>query len=453
MKKETKFIEIVNHLKSTGFVYQNSEIYDGLANTWDFGPLGSLLKENIKIEWKKHFIYNEENNHLIDSAIFSNPRIWEASGHVGNFHDPLIDCKKCKERYRADHILEEITKKSFDGMAMEELQKEFDKHKTFECPKCKSKEWTKIRTFELMFKVDQEITSDKSNYIYLRPETAQEIFVNFKNVLNSTRSKLPMGIGQIGKAFRNEISPGNFIFRSKEFEQMELEFFVSLEEEEKYFEYYLNSSLEFLKNIGLDNKKIIQKNIPKEELAHYSKKTIDINYIFPFGEKELMGIANRGNHDLTNHEIHSKNNLHYLDPITNKKYIPSVIEPSIGVERLMLAIMVESFEEESIGEDTRIVLKFKKNLAPYKACILPLQNKLDIEAKKIYKELIEKLNIPISYDKSGSIGKRYRRQDAIGTPSCITIDFETQIDKMVTIRDRDTMKQERIKISDIHKYI
>ena len=439
------FNEVVNHMKTSGFVYQGSEIYGGLANTWDFGPLGVELKQNIKNAWWKRFIQEDPNNVGIQSAILMNPNVWVASGHVGGFSDPLMDCKECKSRFRADQLIEEATHNevSPNGWSNEEMETYIREHE-IACPKCGAKNFTDIRQFNLMFKTFQGVLEDAKSTIYLRPETAQGIFVNFKNVQRTMRKKLPFGIGQIGKSFRNEITPGNFIFRTREFEQMELEFFCKPGTDLEWFKTYCDACVQFLKDLGLDEQNIRLREHAKEELAHYSNGTSDIEYNFadPIGWGELWGIADRTDFDLKAHQTTSKQSLEYFDPQTNEKYIPYVIEPSVGVERLLLALMCEAYTVEELERDTRVVLKLHPYLAPYKVAILPLSKKLQDKAGKVFSELSK--HFACTYDENQNIGKRYRRQDAIGTPYCVTIDFDTMEDGCVTVRDRDSMAQERI---------
>lgn len=448
------FNEVVNHMKTSGFVYQGSEIYGGLANTWDFGPLGVELKQNIKNAWWKRFIQEDPNNVGIQSAILMNPNVWVASGHVGGFSDPLMDCKECKSRFRADQLIEEATynEVSPNGWSNEEMENYIREHE-IACPKCGAKNFTDIRQFNLMFKTFQGVLEDAKSTIYLRPETAQGIFVNFKNVQRTMRKKLPFGIGQIGKSFRNEITPGNFIFRTREFEQMELEFFCKPGTDLEWFKTYCNACVQFLKDLGLDEQNIRLREHAKEELAHYSNGTSDIEYNFadPIGWGELWGIADRTDFDLKAHQTTSKQSLEYFDPETNEKYIPYVIEPSVGVERLLLALMCEAYTVEELERDTRVVLKLHPYLAPYKVAVLPLSKKLQDKAGEVFNMLSK--HFACTYDENQNIGKRYRRQDAIGTPYCVTVDFDTMEDGCVTVRDRDTMEQERIKIEDLKDYI
>lgn len=443
--------DIVNHLKTFGFVFQSSQIYGGLSNTWDYGPLGVLLINNIKRSWWKEFITLEENNVGLDSKILLNSKIWEASGHLSNFSDPLIENKINNKRYRADHVYEQISQKSAEGLSFKEIEnylikevKEYDGSKT---------DWTSIMMFNLMFKTAQGVVEDKKNEIYLRPETAQGIFINFNNVQRSMRLKLPFGIGQIGKSFRNEVTPGNFIFRTREFEQMELEYFTYPVNDEHDYNYYVNKSKKFILSLGIKEKSIKLREHKKEELAHYSKATTDIEFSFPFGWGELMGIANRSDFDLKSHNEKSNDEQKYFDVETNKFIIPYVIEPSVGVDRLMLAILTDAYDVEDLeNNDSRIVLKLTYSMSPYKVAVLPLVKKQSEQAKEIFKFLLEN-DIESTYDEAGSIGKRYRRQDAIGTYWCITYDYDSNNDHMITIRHRDSMKQERILIKDIINYI
>lgn len=446
------FKKIQNHLRETGFVFQGSEIYGGLANTWDYGPIGVLFNKNIKEAWWKEFITKEKNNHGLDSKILMNPRVWEASGHVGNFSDPLVENKVNGKRYRADKIVEELFPKiKVESMTHPELEKflienvkEYDGSKV---------EWSPIRQFNLMFETYQGVLADAKSKVYLRPETAQGIFVNFKNVQRAMRAKLPFGVGQIGKSFRNEVTPGNFTFRTREFEQMELEYFVHPKESEDAYVYYVNKCYNFVQEIGLKSDSIRLRVHDSNELAHYSKGTTDIEFMFPFGWGELLGVANRSDFDLKTHMKHSGESLEYRDPITNELVVPYVIEPSMGVDRLGLALLIDAYEEEELEGDTRIVLKLHKNLAPYKVAVLPLNKSVhSVAAKKVLDRLID-MNISVTYDESGSIGKRYRRQDSIGTPICMTIIDQTETDDKVTIRFRDDMKQIEINLSDLPKYL
>lgn len=451
---EKTFNDVVAHMKSTGFVYQGSEIYGGLANTWDFGPLGIELKNNIKNAWWKRFIQEDPNNVGLQSAILMNPNVWVASGHVGGFSDPLMDCKECKSRFRADQLIEEATNHEVNCSKMtNEGMEDYIANHDIVCPKCGAKNFTGIRQFNLMFKTFQGVLEDAKSTIYLRPETAQGIFVNFKNVQRTMRKKLPFGIGQIGKSFRNEITPGNFIFRTREFEQMELEFFCKPGTDLEWFEYYCNACVQFLKDLGLSEENIRLRAHDPEELAHYSNGTSDIEYNFsePIGWGELWGIADRTDFDLKAHQTTSKQSLEYFDQETNSKYIPYVIEPSVGVERLILAVMCEAYEMQQLENDERLVLHLHPYLAPYKVAVLPLSKKLNDQASKVFSDLASEFTC--TYDDAQSIGKRYRRQDSIGTPFCVTVDFETEKDNCVTVRDRDTMEQERVALSGLKDYI
>lgn len=453
MKKLT-MDDLTNYCKQYGFVFQGSEIYGGLANSWDFGPLGAELKNNIKKAWFKKFVEEDINNVKLDSAILMNPKVWEASGHLSTFADPLIDCRECKTRYRADKLIEDFTHGEVlgDGMSNDELINFINEHNIV-CPKCGELNYTDIRQFNLMFKTFQGVTEDNKNTIYLRPETAQGIFTNFVNVQRSMRLKLPFGIGQVGKSFRNEITPGNFIFRVREFEQMELEFFCKPGTELEWFNYYKNACYNFLLDLGIKKENLRLRDHSKEELCFYSNATTDIEYNFPFGFGELWGIASRTDYDLKQHAKFSGENLTYLDPETNERYTPYVIEPSLGVERLFLTILCDSYTSETLENgDSRDVLKIHPFLAPYKVNVLPLIKKNHSDkAMEIYKNLSK--YFMVSYDESGNIGKRYRRADAIGTPYSITIDDETINNNTVTIRDRDTMKQEVVKLEDLVNYI
>jgi len=445
--------KLVAYLKQYGYVFQGSEIYGGLANSWDFGPLGVELKNNIKNAWWKKFIQESPYNVGLDSAILMNPRVWVASGHVASFSDPLIDCRNCGVRYRADELIEEHTKGEVvaDGMSDAEMLA-FIKKEEVKCPSCGAHDFTDIRKFNLMFKTNQGVIEEEKNTVYLRPETAQGIFVNFKNIQRSSRRKLPFGIGQIGKSFRNEITPGNFIFRTREFEQMELEFFCKPGTDNEWFDYWRKFCFEFLSYLGLSADNMRYRDHSEQELSHYSKATTDIEYRFPFGWGELWGVANRTNYDLRVHQEHSGENLEYFDPEDNSKYLPYVVEPSVGVERLFLAVLCESYDIEELPDgETRELLRLQPQLAPVKVAVLPLVNKLKDRALSVFEELRQEFNC--EFDTSGAIGKRYRRQDAIGTPFCVTIDYDTLDDDAVTVRERDTMEQERIKISDLKAYI
>ena len=447
---------IVNLCKSRGYVYAGSEIYGGLANTWDYGPLGVELKNNIKSAWRKKFIQESKYNVGLDAAILMNPQVWVASGHVGGFSDPLIDCKECKTRHRADKLIEEWMHENnceqvVDGWSDEKMI-EYMKEHHIVCPNCGKENFTGIRKFNLMFKTFQGVTEDAKAEIYLRPETAQGIFVNFKNVLRTTRKKLPMGVAQIGKAFRNEITPGNFTFRTREFEQMEVEFFCKPGTDLEWHAYWKEFCKKFLLSLGMKEENIRLRDHEKEELSHYSKATTDIEFLFPFGWGELWGIADRTDFDLKQHMEHSKEDLTYLDDETKEKYIPYCIEPSLGCDRVALAFLCNAYAQEEVGEgDVRTVLKLHPYLAPFKAAVLPLSKKLSPKAQEVYDMLSKKFMC--DYDEAGSIGKRYRREDEIGTPYCVTVDFDTEKDDTVTIRNRDTMEQVRVKISDLSKWI
>lgn len=452
MKENITMEELVNLCKQYGIIFQGSEIYGGLANTWDFGPVGAELKNNIKKAWKQKFIQEDVNNVGLDSAILMNPKVWEASGHISTFSDPLIDCKNCKTRYRADKLVEDDGVEDAGGMSNEDLIKYINEHNIV-CPKCGKLDYTDIRQFNLMFKTFQGVTEDSKSTIYLRPETAQGIFADYQNIQRSMRLKLPFGVGQVGKSFRNEITPGNFIFRVREFEQMELEFFCKPGTELDWFKYYKEYCKNFLLLLGVKEENLRLRDHSKEELSFYSNATTDIEYKFPFGWGELWGIASRTNYDLSQHQKTSGVSMEYLDPETNEKYIPYVIEPSVGVERLVLMILCNSYEKELLENgDTREVMKFHPFLAPYKVAVLPLVKKYHKEkASEVYKAFAK--NFMTTYDETGSIGKRYRRQDVIGTPFCITVDEDTIENETVTIRDRDTMKQITLPIEEAVKYV
>ena len=445
--------KLVAYCKQYGFIFQGSEIYGGLANTWDYGPLGKELKENIKRCWWKRFIQENRYNYGLDAAILMNPEVWVASGHVASFADPLIDCKKCKTRHRADKLIEEFTngKETGDGWSNEKLET-YIRDNNIVCPNCGKSDFTPIRQFNLLFETHMGVTDDAKSKVYLRGETAQGIFVNFNNVCRSMRAKVPFGIGQTGKSFRNEITPGNFIFRTREFEQMELEFFCKPGTDLEWFNYWKQYCLNFLEDLGLKAENLRYRDHEKEELCFYSKATTDVEYKYPMGWGELWGIADRTDYDLSVHEKHSKTDLKYLDPETNEKYLPYVIEPSVGVDRLLLAILVDAYHEEKLENDTREVLKINPALAPYKVNVLPLAKKYHSEkANEVYNMLAK--NFMTSYDESGSIGKRYRRADACGTPFCVTIDEETINNNTVTVRDRDTMEQITLKVEELVDYI
>ncbi|MCR5806262.1 MAG: glycine--tRNA ligase [Oscillospiraceae bacterium] len=446
--------KIVSLAKARGFVYPGSEIYGGLANTWDYGPLGVELKNNIKNAWRKKFIQESPYNVGLDSAILMNPQTWVASGHLGGFSDPLMDCRECKTRHRADQLIEDQAGENTAGWTNDQLN-EFIASHDIKCPNCGKKNFTPIRQFNLMFKTFQGVTEESKNEIYLRPETAQGIFVNFLNIQRTTRKKVPFGVAQVGKSFRNEITPGNFIFRVREFEQMELEFFCKPGTDLEWFTYWRSYCKDFLTGLGLKEEHLRLRDHSPEELCFYSKATTDFEYLFPFGWGELWGIADRTDYDLSQHMKTSGKSLEYFDPETNEKYIPYVIEPSLGVERLFLAIMCNAYDEEEIGEgdkkDVRTVLHLHPYLAPVKVAVLPLTKKLKEQSVELYQTLSKRF--VCDYDEAGQIGKRYRRQDEIGTPLCITYDFDTLEDNAVTVRDRDTMEQERVKIDDLIAYI
>lgn len=456
MTVEKSMEKIVSLAKSRGFVFPGSEIYGGLANTWDYGPLGVELKNNIKKAWWKKFIQQNPHNVGLDSAILMNPKTWEASGHVGGFSDPLMDCRECKSRFRADKLIEDhlgdaAGSAAVDGWSTDKMS-DYIAEQAISCPECGAKNFTSIRQFNLMFKTFQGVTEDSSTEIFLRPETAQGIFVNFKNVQRSSRKKVPFGIGQIGKSFRNEITPGNFTFRTREFEQMELEFFCKPGTDLEWFDYWTDFCHQWLLNLGLTADHIRLREHEKEELSHYSNATTDIEYKFPFGWGELWGIADRTDFDLKQHAEHSGTDFNYQDPITNEKYVPYCIEPSVGADRVALAFLVDAYDEEVIDEkDTRVVLRLHPFLAPVKATVLPLSKKLGDDAIKVFEMLSE--HFAVDYDDAGSIGKRYRRNDEIGTPFCITYDFDSQEDGCVTVRHRDTMEQERVSINQLTHYL
>ncbi|MDR3598553.1 glycine--tRNA ligase [Clostridium sp.] len=457
MAVEKTMDKIVALCKNRGFVFPGSDIYGGLANSWDYGPLGVEFKNNVKKAWWKKFVQESSYNVGLDSAILMNREVWVASGHVGGFSDPLMDCKECRARFRADKIVEDhmtangAEVASADGWTNEQL-KEYIESNNIVCPKCGKMNYTDIRKFNLMFKTFQGVTEDSKAEVYLRPETAQGIFVNFKAVQRTSRKKVPFGIAQIGKSFRNEITPGNFIFRIREFEQMELEFFCKPGTDLEWHKYWKDYCWNFLLNLNVKPENLRMRDHGEDELSFYSNATSDIEYLFPFGWGELWGIADRTDYDLNKHQEHSGQDLSYLDQTTNEKYIPYVIEPSLGADRVALAFLIEAYDEEELEDgDVRTVMHLHPALAPFKAAILPLSKKLSEKALDVYAELSKKFNL--DFDETGSIGKRYRRQDEIGTPYCITIDFDTLEDESVTIRNRDTMEQERIKITEIEKYI
>ena len=458
MAVEKTMDKVVALCKNRGFIFPGSDIYGGLANSWDYGPLGVEFKNNVKKAWWKKFVQESPYNVGVDCAILMNREVWVASGHVGGFSDPLMDCKDCKTRYRADKIVEDHMTENgaevatADGWTNEELKKYIDDNNIC-CPKCGKKNFTDIRKFNLMFKTFQGVTEDAKAEIYLRPETAQGIFVNFKNVQRSSRKKVPFGIAQIGKSFRNEITPGNFTFRTREFEQMELEFFCEPGKDLEWFEYWRKYCWNFLLNLGMNKENLRMRDHDQEELSFYSNATSDIEYLFPFGWGELWGIADRTDYDLKKHMEHSGQDLSYLDQTTNERYVPYCIEPSLGADRVALAFLVEAYDEEELdgGKDVRTVLHFHPALAPFKAAVLPLSKKLSDKAGEVYAMLSK--SFPVDYDETGSIGKRYRREDEIGTPFCITVDFDTETDNTVTVRDRDTMEQVRLPINELVSYI
>ncbi len=452
MKNTEKSMEkIVNLCKSKGYVYPGSEIYGGLANTWDYGPLGVELKNNIKKAWMKKFVQENKYNVGLDSAILMNPQTWIASGHLGGFSDPLMDCKECKTRHRADNLIEDFDGTNVAGWTNEQMT-DYINEKNIPCPNCGKHNFTDIRQFNLMFKTFQGVTEGTKNELYLRPETAQGIFVNFANIQRTTRKKIPFGVAQIGKSFRNEITPGNFIFRVREFEQMELEFFCKPGTDLEWFDYWRSFCRDFLYGLNIKPENLRLRDHEQEELSFYSKATTDFEYLFPFGWGELWGIADRTDYDLTQHINVSGKSLDYFDNAAGERYVPYVIEPSLGVERLFLAIVVEAYDEEKLDEkDTRVVMRLHPALAPFKAAVLPLSKKLSDKAEEVA-DMLGK-DFMTDFDETGSIGKRYRRQDEIGTPFCVTHDFDSIDDGCVTVRDRDTMQQERVKIDELNAYI
>ena len=448
--------KLVALCKSRGFVFSGSEIYGGLANTWDYGPLGVELKNNVKKAWWKKFVTEQPLNTGLDCAILMNPNVWVASGHVGGFSDPLMDCESCKARHRADNLIENYIAKhnlniNISGWSNEQMEKFIIDNK-IACPDCGNSNFTGVRQFNLMFKTFQGVNEDTANTVYLRPETAQGIFVNFKNVQRTTRMKVPFGVCQIGKSFRNEITPGNFTFRTREFEQMELEFFCKPGTDLEWFEYWRAYCRDWLLGLGIKQDRLKLRDHDKEELSFYSKATTDFEYLFPFGWGELWGIADRTDYDLKAHQTTSGVNMEYTDPVTNEKYVPYVVEPSLGADRMVLAFLCNAYEEEELeGGDTRVVLHLHHALAPYKVAVLPLQKKLTEKAEEIYKNLCKKFSC--TFDETASIGKRYRRQDEIGTPYCVTIDFDSLEDNCVTVRERDSMAQIRISIDELEEYL
>ena len=460
LKPEEKTMEkIVALCKNRGYVYPGSEIYGGLSNSWDYGPLGCLFKDNVKNAWKRKFVQESRYNVALDSAILMNPEVWVATGHVGGFSDPLMDCKDCKTRHRADKLIEDFTGESADGWENEKMLS-FIQENHIKCPNCGGENFTDIRQFNLMYKTFQGVTEDAKNEIYLRPETAQGIFVNFNSVQRTTRKKLPFGIGQVGKSFRNEITPGNVIFRIREFEQMELEFFCKPDTDLEWFAYWKEFCRNWLFSLGMTEENLRFRDHRPEELSFYSKATTDVEYLFPFGWGELWGIADRTDYDLKRHQEHSGKDLTYFDQETGEHYVPYVVEPSLGADRMALAFLCDAYDEEVVDaekNDTRVVLRLHPFLAPFKAAVLPLSKKLGGKAQEVH-QLLSKYFM-VDYDESGSIGKRYRRQDEIGTPLCITVDFETvgdgekSADNCVTVRDRDSMEQVRIPIDQLVSYV
>ncbi len=449
--------KLVALCKVRGFIFSGSEIYGGLANTWDYGPLGVEFKNNVKRAWWKKFVQESEHNVGLDSAILMNRSVWVASGHVGNFNDPLMDCKSCKTRFRADQLIEDDAKArgetlQADGWSNEQLEA-WISEKGLTCPACGKKDFTAIRKFNMMFKTHQGVTEDSAAEIYLRPETAQGIFVNFKNIVRATRRKLPMGVAQIGKSFRNEITPGNFTFRTREFEQMELEFFCRPGEDLEWFGYWRGFCRDWLLSLGMKEDRLRLRDHKMEELSHYSKATTDFEYLFPFGWGELWGVADRTDFDLRQHQEHSGESMEYIDPLSNERFLPYVIEPSLGADRVALAFLCDAYEEEALPDgDVRTVLRLHPALAPFKAAVLPLQkNKLGEKAREVHRELSR--HFMTDYDESGSIGKRYRRQDEAGTPFCVTVDFDTLEDGTVTVRDRDSMAQDRVPVAGLKAWL
>ncbi|NLO13284.1 MAG: glycine--tRNA ligase [Clostridiales bacterium] len=449
--------KLVALCKVRGFIFAGSEIYGGLANTWDYGPLGVLFKNNVKQAWWQKFVQESDTNVGLDSAILMNRETWVASGHVGSFNDPLMDCRACKARFRADQLIEDGaaqkgTPLQADGWSHEELEN-YIREQAIACPSCGKTDFTPIRKFNMMFKTHQGVTEEGASEIYLRPETAQGIFVNFKSIVRATRRKLPLGVAQIGKSFRNEITPGNFTFRTREFEQMELEFFCKPGEDMQWFEYWRAFCRDWLLSLGIKAENLRLRDHKPEELSHYSVATTDFEFRFPFGWGELWGIADRTDFDLKSHQEHSGESMEYIDPVTNERFLPYVVEPSLGADRAALAFLCNAYEEEGLGDnDSRVVLRLHPALAPYKVAVLPLQkNKLGDKAREIYKLLTPRMMA--DYDESGSIGKRYRRQDEVGTPFCVTVDFDTLENGTVTVRERDSMAQERVPISELARYL
>ena len=455
---EKSMEKLVALCKGRGFVYAGSEIYGGLANTWDYGPLGVELKNNIKKAWLKKFVQENPYNVGLDAAILMNPQVWVASGHVATFNDPLIDCKACKMRHRADKLVEDFVRENNMDVNVEAMDGEalvnFIRENNVPCPGCGKSDFTDIRKFNLMYKTHQGVTEDTANEVYLRPETAQGIFVNFNNIQRTTRRKLPFGVCQVGKSFRNEITPGNFIFRIREFEQMELEFFCKPDTDLEWFQYWRTYCHDWLKGLNVREENLRLRDHEPEELSFYSKATTDFEYLFPFGWGELWGVADRTNYDLSQHQKHSGQDLTYFDPETNEHYVPYVVEPSLGADRMTLALLVEAYDEEVVDaekNDTRVVMRFHPAIAPFKVAVLPLSKKLSEEAMEIYTALSK--NYMVDFDEAGSIGKRYRREDEIGTPFCVTYDFDSKEDGCVTVRDRDTMEQVRIPVTELNAYL
>ena len=445
-----KFEEIVSHLQVSGYVFPGSQIYGGLANAWDYGPLGVLFKNNVRAAWWKKFVQEKPMNVGLDPAIIMNTKVWEATGHVANFSDPLIDCKSCKARHRADDLIESQAHIEVAGWSNEQMV-DFIKENNIKCPRCGNSNFTDIRKFQMMFKTHIGVTEDSKSEVYLRPETAQGLFVNFSNVIRSQRKRLPMGICDIGKSFRNEITPGNFTFRTREFEQMEMEFFCKPGDDLMWFDYWKKYCWDFLLSLNIKEENLRFRDHDKAALAFYSKATTDIEYLFPFGWGELWGIADRTDYDLKRHMEYSGENLTYTDPLTKDNYIPYCVEPALGVDRLALTLLCDAYEVEQLENDTRIVMHLHPAVAPYKAAVLPLSKQLGEKAMDLCSELAK--DFPVTFDETASIGKRYRRQDAIGTPFCITYDFDSETDGCVTIRERDSMSQIRLPISEVSHYI
>ena len=453
LNTEKTMEKIVALCKGRGFVYPGSDIYGGLANSWDYGPLGVELKNNVKRAWLKKFVQESPTNVGLDSAILMNPQVWVASGHVGGFSDPLMDCKDCKSRHRADKLIEDFSGTPADGWSNEQMM-DYIRENNIACPDCGSHNFTDIRQFNLMFKTFQGVTEDAKSELYLRPETAQGIFVNFANIQRTTRRKIPFGVAQVGKSFRNEITPGNFIFRIREFEQMELEFFCKPGTDLEWFSYWKDFCRDWLLNLGIREENLRLRDHDPEELAFYSKATTDFEFLFPFGWGELWGIADRTDYDLNQHSEHSGQKLDYFDPETNERYVPYVIEPSLGADRVVLAFLCDAYDEEVVDaekNDTRVVMHLHPAIAPFKAAVLPLSKKLSDKAAEVHQMLTK--HFMVDFDDAGSIGKRYRREDEIGTPFCITYDFDSETDGCVTVRDRDTMQQERVAIADLVNYL